>query len=208
MDANSRFGQFFSRLGEKIADQTWYQQLKAKWDELDQQSRTYLRGATIVGSLLLVIFILFTGWWGVRSLRKEVSEKNDILTMLQSANEELRKLKETIPFGATTRAETGAVAWPSYFENTATTAGMDKTAISVSQEKQGSKSDLAKESMFDISLKHVNIKQIVRFSFTLENSPRPVKIRNISIDTKNDPEGYMDATLAVSGFTLTQNEGG
>ena len=71
--------------------------------------------------------------------------------------------------------------------------------------------DQAKEAMFDLKLKHVTIRQVVRYAFFLESGGKPVKLRNLTIDTKGDPSGYLDATLAVSGFAVAASnveEGG
>jgi hypothetical protein len=93
--------------------------------------------------------------------------------------------------------------WHAYFESLAPNAGLDKSSLSVNSEKVGASNDQSKETLFDLNLKHVSIKQIVRFALALESGQKPIKLRNLSIDTKDDPAGYMDATLAISVFTLT-----
>ena len=201
MDDNSRIGQFFSTLGDRLADQVWYQQLKAKWDELDDQSKAYARSGIIIGTVVLLVFLTFNFWWGVHKLKKEVAEKSDLLSLIQTANDEMKRLKET-SVGVVTGRPDAAIPWPAYFENTATALGIDKSLLVISPEKTGPASDIATESFFDITVKHVNIKQVVRFAFSLENGTKPVRLRNLAIDTKNSASGYMDATLAVSAFLL------
>ena len=87
----------------------------------------------------------------------------------------------------------------------ATTSALDKANYEVSPEKAGPALDQAKEALFDIRLKHVSLKQVIRFAFALESGARPVKVRNFSVDTKADPVGYMDASLAVSGFSIASS---
>ena len=205
MEISSKIKESFDNIKEAIEGQQWYQELNSKWEELDPQSKTYLKFAAFGSFTLFLIVIVVSYMWGVHSLKRELSEKQALLTTLQSANDELNQLKGTLPSEATGGGkETGP--WPTYFESLATAAGVDKSAISVSPEKSGAgiSSDMAKESLFDISLKHVNIKQVVRYSFSLENSQRPIKLRNLLIDTKSDPSGYMDATLSVSAFILME----
>ena len=36
---------------------------------------------------------------------------------------------------------------------------------------------MSKESLFDLSIKHVSVKQVVRLAYFLENGSRPVKLR-------------------------------
>lgn len=201
MENDSRFGRLKSNVGDKLAEQVWFQQLKAKWEELDPQSRLYLKAAGGGGSALLVLIVLISSIWSVHKLKIQFAEKTDLLAQIQSANDELRRLRDSTPAaGASAQKEQGA--WSAFFEMTAAGAGIEKAALSVSTEQPGATSDQAKESLFDLSLKHVTIKQAVRFAFQIENGVRPVKLRNLLIDTKSDPSGYMDATLSVSAFAL------
>lgn len=187
---------------EKLNEQIWFQELKGKWEELDPQSKTNLKfGGFGLGVLVTLIFT-FTFIWNVHSLKKELSEKRALLSTIQNANDEVRRLRENIPnVGLEDRGP-----WTNYFETLAGTAGFDKSSINISQEKPGASTDQTKESLFDISLKHLNIKQIVRYTFALESGQRPIKLRNLQIDTKNDPNGYLDATLAVSAFSMVKHD--
>lgn len=184
---------------ESLGEQEWFQQLKAKWEELDPQSRTYLRYAGTGVSALLLVFIIFKSIWGVHSLRIELNEKMQLLNLLQSANDELSRLKET----NSSAGDAGSSdPWPAYFEGKAKEAGIPTAGLSVSEGKSGSSTDNSKENLFELTAKHVNIRQVVRLAYFLENGGRPVKLLNMMVDTKEDPTGYMDATLSVSTFTL------
>ena len=125
--------------------------------------------------------------------------------MIETSTDELRRLQEALPGNALKGDAQEASPWSAYFETLATTAGMAKSNLNISTEKPGASSDQAKESLFDIDLKHVNVKQVIGYAVSLENGPRPAKIRNLFINTKGDPTGYMDATFAVSGFALVGN---
>lgn len=220
MESKSKIGQFFSQLSDKINEQSWFQELKGKWEELDPQSRMYLKFAGVGTGALLFVILTLSSLWSVHTLKKDLAERSELLSMIQSANDELHRLREAGP-GASGTGEDAP--WPGFFENVSVQAGMDKTVVEVSAEKpapapvarekdkdrdkdkEKDKSEPpTKESLFDINLKHVSIKQVVRYAYYVENGSRPVKLRNISIDTKSDPEGYMNATLSVSGFTLKQ----
>lgn len=197
-----------NRITDWIADRGFVQFLRGKWDELDPQSKSNLRIGLLGISILFIIVVMIGSTWKVHKLKKEVSEKTELLSMIQNANEEMRKLKESaqgVAVGGRPGEQSDA-PWPAYFESMATSSGIDKANLVVSSEKPGNSSDMARESLYDITVKHSNIKQIVRFAFFAENGARPVKLRNLSIDTKNDPSGYMDATLSLSAFSLKQSE--
>lgn len=208
---------FFSKLGEKIGEQVWFQQLKSKWDELDPQSRTYLKyvggGASFLATVGLVIF----AWSNVRSLRQELAEKSDLLNMIQTANEEVRRLREANGGAAQTTSGDGAAQpWQPYIETNAANAGIDRSAVTVEPEKSGAVSDMAKEAIIQINVKKVDIRKVARFAYFLENGSRPMKLRNLTIERSaggaaaapgapaETTGALLDATLAVSGFTLKQ----
>ncbi len=201
MGSDSMFQQWITSVSDWLGEQEWFQQLKGKWEELDPQSRLYVKAGAASGSVLLFFILVLSAVWSVHSLKNELAEKTELLSQIQSANDELRRLRdETAGAAAAGAQQTGP--WPAYFESVGTGAGLDKATLTVSGEKPGATSDQAKEGLYDLGLKHVSIKQVVRFAFGLENGARPVKLRNLSIDTHADPEGYMDATLAVSAFAL------
>ncbi len=202
MESNSKFRELLDQFTDKLNEQQWFQELKSKWEELDPQSRTYLQFAGVGAGILSVFFIILSSIWSVHSLKKELSEKRALLSYIQAANDELFRLKETGSNVAGKDREGGS--WTNHFESLGATAGIDRSTVSVSSEKPGPSSEQTKEVLYEISLKHVNIKQIVRYAFALENGQRPVKLRNLSIETKNDPTGYLDASLSVSGFTLVE----
>src|SRR6266481_4632392 len=105
-----------------LNEQAWAQQLKAKWEELDPQSRSYLKVAGIAASVLLFLFLIFSSIWSVHKLKQELSDKTDLLTMVQNANDEMRRLRET---GTPPPPADASGPWNSYFESVATTAGID-----------------------------------------------------------------------------------
>ena len=201
MESDSRFHLWLTSISDWLNEQAWFQELKTKWEELDPQSRVYLKAATAGGTLLLTLIVVISSIWSVHSLKTELNDKQDLLTMIQSANEELRSLREQT---ANSPAASGGPSgtWSNYFETVAANSGVDKSSMAVSDEAAGTTTDMAKETLYDVSLKHVSIKQIVRYAFGLESGARPVKLRNLSIDTHADPAGYMDASLSVSAFAM------
>ncbi|MBY0470819.1 hypothetical protein K2X30_06575 [bacterium] len=215
--ADSKFakiGELYSQVIERITEQAWFQQIKAKWDELDHQSKTYVKYAAWTGSILLIFFVVLSSIWNVYSLKRDLSDKADLLSLLQNANDEIRGLREatpalsniapTLPSGSKGAAtnDKQAEPWRGFIETIAGNAGIDKANLNYGTEKTQKQSDVIEETVVDLALKAVSIKQVVRFAFQLENAARPIKLRNLTIDTKADPQGYMDATLAVSAFAF------
>lgn len=206
MESSEKFKELMTSMKESLAEQEWFQTLQGKFEELDPQSRTYLKFAAFGCSLLLIIIIILSSIWNVHSLKVELAEKRKLLNLIQSANDEMRDLQDRVPTAGARGGDKDSQPWPSYFEAVTSNAGMDKGSLSVGSEKAGNSNDQTKEYLFDLNLKHVNIKQVIRYAFSLENGQRPVKLRNLLIDTKGDPTGYLDATLSVSAFNLVTQQ--
>jgi hypothetical protein len=202
MSSSEKLSEWMKSVTEFLNEQVWFQQLKGKWEELDPQSRIYLKFAGVGCGILLAFIFLISSIWSVHSLKKELADKRNLLSVIQNANDEVFRLRSAIPGGLPVGGDKEGTTWSDYFESMVPSIGVDKSAISVASEKAGAANEQSKETLFELSLKHVNIKQVVRYAFALENGQRPVKLRNLTIDTKEDPTGYMDATLAVSAFTV------
>lgn len=204
MELASKISEWTESLMEFLNGQEWFRQLREKWDELDLQTKTAAKLASIAGVLLLVLFITLNAIWHVHSLRSELIEKRDLLTYLQASSNEMNQLKDsTSGLGRKGGADKDIGGWSSYIESIASSSGIEKGSMTVSAEKPGTESEQAKESLLDITLKKLNVKQLTLFAFNLENGSKPVKIRNMAVDLKNDPSGYMEVTLSISGFTMT-----
>ncbi len=206
MENDSKIKQRWRKLLDQISEQAWVQQLKLKWEELDHQSQTYVKIASI--SILCLFLGIYTikSLWNVHTLKKELAEKTDLLNLIQSASEERKRLEEIIP-GNGTRENEPTTSWASYFESVATKSGIEKTNLTIDAEKQGASTEVSKEALIDLNLKHVNIKQVMQYTFQIETGGRPVKLRSLKIITNPDFTGYMDSVLSVSAFTLKQKEG-
>lgn len=192
-------------LWEKIQQQPAYQQLKSSWEELDPLLRFRIQlGAGALSALALIVFTI-SSLWSVRSIRHDLKERDALTQQLQSAAEELSRLRSERPGGSGNMDQDDG-AWPVYFQALAARAEVDKAQLNVSAEKKGADALGLKEFLYDLSLKKSNLRQVIRLAFELENGARPVKVRNLLVDTKQDPEGYMDATFSISAFQIAKQE--
>jgi hypothetical protein len=229
MANSSKMRDAIVNLIDRLNQQVWFQQIKSKWEELDPQSRIYLKFAGLGVGALLIFLVIFSSIWKVHSLKVELVEKKELLRSIQAATDEIQKLRDALPHAALDSeagassisglgsssgssaksgsgsssgdSSTGSSGWSTYFESLAASLGLEKANFSIASEKKGNSNDQAKETLIELNLKHVNIKQVVRYVFSIENGQRPAKLRTLSIDTKGDMTGYLDAALAISGFT-------
>lgn len=194
-------GAFLQKFLDKLQEQVWFQQLRAKWDELDAQSRTNLRGAGAFGGALLVVWAFAGTAWKVHSLKNDIAEKDELIRMIQNATDELAELKDQIPAAGASSAGTSQPL-KDYLTTVAAGSGVPAASVGLENEKSGSERDGTRETLAQVTIKKINLRQLVRFLFQLENGSRPAKLRNLSIETHTDQSGYLDATLQVSTFTL------
>lgn len=203
MDLKAQLEESFDTFKDWLQEQEWFQQLKQKWEELDAPSQTGIKiGSAGLGVILVFVFI-FSFILKVHGLKHEVSEKQDLLAIIQNSGDELKRLKE-VSSSATAAAGTVTGDWSDYLASQAGTIGLDRQSVSVANTKAGPATDQAKESLIDVTLKHATVRQIVRFALGLETGTRPVKVRTLTVDTGGDLGGYMDASLSLSAFSIIQ----
>ena len=185
---------------DKLVEQSWFQELKSKWEELDHQSRLYLKYAAWGLVSLAGIIIVLTSVFSVRSLRNEVQDKQTLLTLIKNSNDEIRQLRDSSAGGGQNRDS--SQTWEAYIYSTGQSIGVEQGVLTVGSERSpsGQGTELFKESLIDLDLKHVNIRQVVRLAHILETGARPIKLRAMTIDAQEDLSGYLNAKLTVSAF--------
>lgn len=203
VEIKARLQDLRDRAGEWLQQQVWYNQLRDKWGELDAETQRAVKAA--VGVLGALAFLAFAGSmvWSVRSLKQELSEKRELLSALQAANDEMRRLRDGNQ-GVLSQGD-AAPNWQNFVDGIAGTAGIDKDAWSVSNERASDAdtgSDAIKATLFEVTLKHVNIRQVVKMAHGLETGARPARVKMLSIDTAPDGSGYLGAQLLVLGYQV------
>ncbi len=188
---------FFSL--EKLNEQVWFQQIKSKWDELDDQSRFNAKTGAAVASSLVFVFITISAMLSVSQAKRDLSDRADLVNLIQGASDEIRRLREQ---NSKVGDAKDLAAWKPYFEGFCGNSGVPAASLSLIDEKEGKSSDQVKETLFNLVIKKINLKQMTKFIAAIELGARPVKIRNLFVDTKQDPAGYIDAVIALSAFSL------
>lgn len=201
------FKELFEKLGGALS-QVWdrieafpvYQNLKDRFESLDQGLQQKIKLGSIAAGALFAFFMIGQVYWSSLSLKNEWIEKEEILFKLRSATDEVRALQ------AETSGSLGSQQpWPGFFESKALSSDIDKAQLTVSPETPlKGKWTSVSEMGYEVKLAHVNVKKLVRFAFNLENGGRPVKLRNLKIESKSEPngvlKGFVDATFVVSVF--------
>ncbi len=223
MENESRFSQALRNASDKIQDQVWFQQLKVKWDELDARAKLAVKYTTLIGVSALLLGLVGTNLYAVADKKRDIEERMSLITKILSAQDELKRLRDV-----TSRVSGGdQQPWVEFFQSKAQPAGFDASIVQVLSEKVLSTSAPApqkdarnskdsktaapapvisgpEETIIEAEIKHVNVRQLVRFVHEVENGGRTVKVRRLQIDTAPDETGFLDAKLIVSAFKLKQ----
>ena len=64
--------------------------------------------------------------------------------------------------------------------------------------------DLYRESVIEVRLQSVNLKELTDYLFKIENSGSFLKIKRLRLKTRSDDPGYLDVTFRVSSFEPTR----
>ncbi len=187
-------------LWEKIKDSEAYLQAKAKYDELDPQTRLYIN-LGIIGAVLLVVVISVVGGVAkVNGLANDIDRREELIGYLQISADNLKQFKEKQE-AARGNADVSSPL-PTFVENVSTTTGLNPEKLVLGLEKPGQEMKEAKEALIEVKLTQINLKQLTRLLFNLtdQGSARNLNIRDLTVDTKGDPTGYLDASFMVATY--------
>ncbi len=216
MENESFVATTWRKFSDQVQDQVWFQQLKAKWDELDARSKTGLKYLGLFGSAFVLIGGVAYGLISVSDQKREIDEKLALIQKIQNAQDELRKLKEV----TSRMSGDSAQPWNVYLQEKASAAGLDPSSVNVGDEiainpgtQPKARDPKAKippaanpldpvEVVIGTAIKKINVRQLARYVHEIENGGRTVKVRRLEVDTHPDESGYLDATIVVSAFTM------
>ncbi len=195
-DLKSKINDFW----DNITESEPYQELEAKWDELDSRVKFNIQLGAMGLVVFGIIFSVFAGMGRVNELKRNIEEKDTLIGYLQNSADEIKRLRTQSASNLSISA--ASMNLNEIAESTLPASNIDPSRAEISPERQGNEDKNAKEVLVDVKFTQVNIRQIVKFMYNITQSgkAKSVYIRDLNIDTKEDPTGYMDAALTVAGF--------
>lgn len=166
--------------------------IKAKFNELDAKSQTIAITSTIAGSALLLVLILTTVIYGSISTKLQIKEIDDTIQYLHSSVDKMdtlrRKIREKGVNSSPLSDLDKSLPLPEFSEKVASRAAINKQSI----EAKGS------EQSAEIKISKISLRQLMRFLFFIETAKNGVHIEKLVIDEKDDPKGFMWATITLN----------
>lgn len=184
--------------------------IKALWDKLDEKQRYLVAGA---GALVLIALILelavFPFWAAKTKLAKSIQSNQ-------------KKLNEMTVLDAEFTAQEGAMAKLSsamsargadftlfaYLEKKATQANV-RGRIKQMNSSKGIQSTSMEESLIDMKLEKITVKQLTDFLYYVESPADLVSVKKITVNKMKESPEYLNAQLLISSFqTMNQRREG
>ncbi|MGE4233800.1 MAG: hypothetical protein AB7F43_10760 [Bacteriovoracia bacterium] len=186
---------------DKIRDSESYQQIKSKYDELDAEQKLYANLVGIAAVLGLIVISVFYGMVKVSSLKAQINEREELIGYLQNAADNIKQMKAQSAGKKSAGVDPGA-SLENAIETIATNAGINPEKLEIGKESTGDEDKTSKELLVDVKMAQTNLRQVTRFLFALtdQGKQKGIVIKNLGIDTKNDPSGYLDASFTVASY--------
>ncbi len=177
---------------EQIWDNEQVLKLRQKFSELDAQTQSYVLIGSFAAFVLVLLLTFFALWGKTISLKKEIARMEDQIRLAQNSAVRIEELK------AMQRNRTADFLLKDFDVSGST----DSFAGRV-----GAKSLIAKESVevisgkgnsSDLKLSKISLRQLARALYLIEKSGSGATVDKLSVDTKDDPEGYLWAQLTLT----------
>jgi general secretion pathway protein M len=184
--------------------------IKTFWGKLDEKQRMLAVAAVSLVVLIMILQLAFIPFWKAKTK----------LTKSLKANQ--KKLAEISLLDAEFAAQEGAMA---KIKNAMSARGADFTLFAHLERKaaqanvrgrikqmnssKGFKSSSLEESLIDMKLEKITIKQLNDFLYYIESPADLVRIKKITVSKMKESPEYLNAQLQISSFqTLNQQQGG
>lgn len=183
--------------------------IRAFWDKLDQKQRYIVAGGVAFVVIALLLELAIFPFWDAKSKAKKAIQTQEkklmeisILDAEFSRQEgKIRKIKNVL---ATRTADFSLF---SYLEKKAMQAGV-RGNIKYMNSSRGMTSALFEETVIDMKMDKITIKQLSDFLYYAESPSDLVKIKRLSVSKMKESPEYLSAQLQLSSLQPQQQRQG
>lgn len=181
--------------------------IKTFWNKLDAKQQKLVAGAAIfVGIALIMEIVIFPFAQAKEKLTKAIKVNQKKLVEINELSAEFALLE------AKTAATKRAVSMHganftlfSYLEKKATQANV-RGRIKYMNSSRGTQSSSFEESLVDMKLDKITIKQLTDFLYYAESPADLVRIKKISVNKMKESPEYLSAQLQISSLQPLNQE--
>ena len=176
---------------EKIWDSEAVLKGRQKFAELDTQTQSYVLIGSFAAFVLILLLTFFTLWGRVISLKSELARMDDSIRMAQNSNVRIQELKAA-------QANRNSDSLLRDFDATGPIdAFADRVAQKALIKKDNATVAPGAKGASDLVLQKISIRQLARALYLIEKSGSGATVEKLSVDTKDDPEGYLWAQISM-----------
>jgi general secretion pathway protein M len=175
--------------------------IKTYWDSLDSRQR-YIAGfgMAFVIVVLVWVFVVSPLWEAKAKMKKSISSNSRKLAEMVIMDEAFADQEAQIARIKTVLASRHDFTLFSYLEKKALAARV-KGSIRQMNSMQGTKSASFEESLIDMKLDRLTIRQLMEFLYQVESPDEMVKIKRITIDKMKESPEYISVQVLVASYT-------
>lgn len=177
--------------------------IKEFWAKLNERQRYYLIGGFVFVVIVLILeFAVFPFWEAKDKIRKSITTNQKKLNEIIQLDAEFARQEAII-----VKIKTAMAARPadfslfSYVEKKAVQASV-KGNIKNMSSSRGVQTVNYEESLVDIKLDKVTIKQLMDFLYYAESPTELVQIKRITINKMKESPEYLTAQLQMASYQL------
>ena len=175
--------------------------IKTFWEKLDANQKKLIAGAGILVLIALILeMAVFPFWEAKTKLTKAIQSNQKKLTELNRLDAEFTLQAASMARIKSALASRGAdFSLFAYLEKKATQANV-RGRIKQMNSSPGVKSISLEESLIDMKLEKITIKQLTDFLYYVESPVDLVKVKKITINKMKESPEYLNAQLQISSF--------
>src|SRR5271157_5175005 len=184
--------------------------IKTFWNKLDKKQQNLAAGAAIFVLIALIMEIVVFPFWdakeklakAIKVNQKKLSEISELSAEFTSFEAKTSEIKRAVS------ARGADFTLFSYLEKKATQANV-RERIKYMNSSRGTQSATFEESLIDMKLEKITIKQLSDFLYFAESPADLVRIKKMNINKMKESPEYLSAQLQISSFQpLTQQPRG
>jgi len=175
--------------------------IKTFWEKLDANQRKLVAGTAILVLIALILEIAVFPFWAAKTkLTKAIQVNQKKLIELSQLDAEFALQEAAMSRIKSALASRGAdFSLFAYLEKKATQANV-RGRIKQMNSSKGTQSLSLEESLIDMKLEKITIKQLTDFLYYVESPADLVKIKKITVNKMKESPEYLSAQLQISSF--------
>ena len=175
--------------------------IKTFWNKLDKKQQNLTAGAAIFVLIVLILQIaVFPFWDAKEKLAKAIKINQKKLSEISELSTEFTTLTaKTAAIKSTVSSRGADFTLFSYLEKKATLANV-RGRIKYMNSSKGMQSASFEESLIDMKLEKITIKQLTDFLYYAESPADLVRIKKITINKMKESPEYLSAQIQISSF--------